>query len=81
MARRKIGDREALAELHLRLNANGKLSLRQIADMTGVAPSTVLADIRKGYSTDAFDSLESLFDSGPESNAPTPESNASEVTR
>lgn len=77
MARRKIEDREALVELHVRLHAEGKLSLRQIADLTGVAPSTVLSDLRKWHSR-LFDSL---FDNTPESNAPTTESNAPEEVR
>jgi predicted DNA-binding transcriptional regulator YafY len=49
MSRRKIGDREGLVELHVRLHAEGKLSLREIADMTGVHHETVRRDLARWH--------------------------------
>ncbi len=62
MARRKIEDREALVELHVRLHAEGKLSLRQIADMTGVSHQTVIRDLRRWHD----DLVQSLVHNPPE---------------
>lgn len=45
MARRRIENREQLASLHVRLVAEGKLSLRQIARRTGVSHTTVQRDV------------------------------------
>jgi DeoR/GlpR family transcriptional regulator of sugar metabolism len=77
VSRRTIEDREALVELHVRLHAEGKMSLRQIADLTGVNASTVLRDLRKWH--DAL--LQSLLHNGPECNTPEPECNITEATR
>lgn len=81
MARRKIGDRQALVDLHIRLHAEGKLSLRQIADMTGVSYETVRRDLASPIN-DFYELLSQPLSHKPvECDSGAGECDSSEVTR
>lgn len=75
MARRKIEDREALEELHVRLHAEGKLSLRQIADLTGVNHETVRRDLARWLDRQLGSLSQSVSHNTPECDS-TPMPNA-----
>lgn len=81
MARRKIGDRKALVEMHVQLHAEGKLSLREIADLTGVSHETVRRDLAQ--SINQFYDLLSQTPShkASECDSPKSECDSQEVTR